>query len=238
MKNTSFKPVKSRQTVQDQVYDQLRKALVSGAFEAGQGFTIPALAKSFGTSHMPVREALRRLAAENALKISSTGTAIVPPLEMRELTKICEARMILEPATAEIAFDYLTASDMADLRDNLLRHKETGETGDVVEMLAVNRAFHFHIYAAADNDVLFGQIENLWLRSGPYVRFLSEKMGELLRGSYKTGYTAHHEAMLAAWEAGDKAAFTQAMSEDVRATRDLLLTFLDDELSANAEAAD
>lgn len=228
MLKTDFKPVKTRQTVQDQVYEQLRQALVGGAFEAGQGFTIPALAKSFGTSHMPVREALRRLAAENALKISSTGTAVVPPLEVDELRKICEARMILEPATAEIAFDRLGAADVAALRENIARHKATGNSGDVVAMLEANREFHFHIYAAADNDVLCSQIENLWLRSGPYVRFLSDKMGDLLRTSYKAGFTAHHEAMLAALAAGDRAGFAQAMREDVQATRDLLLTFLGD----------
>ena len=100
MADVKLKPVRSRQTVQDQVYAQLREALVSGAFEAGQGFTIPALADSFGTSHMPVREALRRLAAENALRISSTGTATVPPLDIEELRKICEVRLVLEPAAA------------------------------------------------------------------------------------------------------------------------------------------
>ncbi|MFC3141101.1 GntR family transcriptional regulator [Psychromarinibacter halotolerans] len=226
MADVKLKPVRSRQTVQDQVYAQLREALVSGAFEAGQGFTIPALADSFGTSHMPVREALRRLAAENALRISSTGTATVPPLDIEELHKICEVRLVLEPAAARLAFGRMDASDIAALKEILVAHQRTGETGDIVEMLAANRAFHFHIYTATGNEVLVSQIENLWLRSGPYVRYLSDRMGDLLRTSYKSGYTSHHEDMLAALESGDEAGFVQAMTEDVTATHELLFRFL------------
>lgn len=224
MAETTFKPVKSRQTVQDQVYDQMRQALVSGAFEAGEAFTISSLADKFGTSHMPVREALRRLAAENALRISATGTATVPPLEPDELTKIFEARMIIEPATAGLAFDALKLPiHMARLTENLAQHKATGKSGQIVEMLAANRAFHFEIYEAAQNEVILSQIENLWLRSGPYVRFLSDRIGELLRTDYKSGYTAHHEAMLSALKADDRPAFIAAMEADLLATRDLLL---------------
>ncbi|NIZ10860.1 GntR family transcriptional regulator [Pseudooceanicola sp. HF7] len=221
-----FKPVRARRTVQDQVYDQLREALVSGAFEAGEGFTIPALSEKFMTSHMPIREALRRLAAENALRISSTGTAVVPALDVKELGHICQARLILEPAVAEMAFANLTAEDIAEMRANLEAHRATGETGDVVTMLAANRAFHFLIYRASGNPVLVSQIENLWLRSGAYVRFLSDRMRELLRTSYKVGYTLHHDEMLAAHEAGDSAAFRDAMHRDVQETHDLLFKFL------------
>ena len=117
-------------------------------------------------------------------------------------------------------------SDIAALKEILVAHQRTGETGDIVEMLAANRAFHFHIYTATDNEVLVSQIENLWLRSGPYVRYLSDRMGDLLRTSYKSGYTSHHEDMLAALESGDEGAFVQAMTEDVTATHELLFRFL------------
>lgn len=224
--NPSFKPVKSRQTVQDQVYQQIREALVSGAFEADQSFTISGLSEKFMTSHMPIREALRRLAAENALRISSTGTAVVPPLDSDELRKISETRLILEPACARIAFDRIDEARFEQLRQTSLAHEKTADTGDVGEMLNLNRAFHFGIYEATGNDVLCSQIENLWLRSGAYVRFLSDRMGDLLRTSYRTGFSSHHADMLDAKQSGDKAAFVQAMHDDIQATSTLLLDFL------------
>ena len=74
----NFGPVSSRTTIQDGVYQQLRQALMNGQFNPAQSLTIAGLAETFGTSNMPVREALRRLAAENALEIASNGSARVP----------------------------------------------------------------------------------------------------------------------------------------------------------------
>ena len=224
--NMTFKPVRTRQTIQDQVYDQLREALVSGAFEAGESFTISALAEKFMTSHMPVREALRRLAAENALRISSTGTAIVPWLDVTELRQICQARLILEPATAAIAFPLIDADVLRDPNEILPRHTSSADSGDIETMLDANRAFHFRIYRASGNEVLFSQIENLWLRSGPYVRYLSDRMGEMLRSGQKTVFTSRHGDMIDAIHAKDAAAFEQAMHADISATHELLFDLL------------
>lgn len=226
LSGTGFKPVKTRHTVQDQVYDQLREALVKGAFEAGQPMTIAALSETFKTSHMPVREALRRLAAENALRISSTGTAMVPEIDPEELRQICQARLVLEPATVAIAFDNLDAAAIAELRGIHAAHRNAGDAGDVVAMLAANRDFHFRLYEASQNAVLVSQIENLWLRSGPYVRYLSDKLGDLLRTTYKSSYARYHETMIEALVAGDRESFTAAMRADIAATHELLFDFL------------
>lgn len=224
---TALKPVQSRRTVQDQVYEQLRDALMSGAFEARETFTIAALAERFATSHMPVREALRRLAAENALRIAASGTAFVPDLERGELDDISRARCIIEGATAEIAAPLLGADDIAILRALIEVHHETGTSGDIVAMAAANRQFHFHIYAAAQSPVLMSQIENLWLRSGPYVRFLSDQMAGLLRTDYRSDFTRHHTIMLDALHKGDTPAFRRAVEDDIRATQALLHNFFD-----------
>jgi len=223
-----LKPVATRKTVQDQVYEQLREALMSGAFQARDSFTIASLADRFQTSHMPVREALRRLAAENALRIAPSGTAFVPDLSRGELDDISRARVIIEGAAAELAAPNLSAADRAALAALIAEHRQTGISGDIVAMAAANRRFHFHIYAAARSPILMSHIENLWLRSGPYVRFLSDRMGSLLQTDYKGEFTQHHEAMLEALDRGDLPAFRAAIEADIAATQDLLHRFLDD----------
>lgn len=228
MTGKGLKPVAGRKTVQDQVYDQLREALMSGAFEAREHFTISSLADRFQTSHMPVREALRRLAAENALRISPAGTAFVPDLSREELADITRTRVIIEGATAELAASHLTASDQKILRRIVEEHQATGVSGDIAAMAAANRRFHFHIYAAAQSPILMSHIENLWLRSGPYVRFLSDRMGMLLKTEYREEYTHHHKMMLDALKREDVGGFRAAMEADIRATQDLLIRFLDD----------
>lgn len=226
--SATLKPVSSRKTVHDQVYDQLRDALISGAFEAGEPFTIASLSTRFQTSHMPVREALRRLAAERALLIATTGTAYVPDITRAELHDITRARIIIEGATAEIAGPRLTPADLDTLARLLERHERSGLQGQIAEMTRANREFHFLIYQAAGSPVLLSQIENLWLRSGPYVRFLSDRMAELLKTGPAERFVRHHHEMLAALRAGDARALRTACEADIADTCTSLEAFLED----------
>lgn len=217
-----LQPILERQTVQDQVYAQLREALIAGAFEAKEAFTIAGLADRFHVSHMPVREALRRLAAESALRIAPSGTAYVPDLSAEELDDITRARVIIEGAAAAIAFDHLDAADLAAMTAIVARHHASGLAGDTPAMTAANREFHFYIYRAAQSPVLMSQIENLWLRSGPYVRILSDRMEQLLKTALRDSFTAHHDAACAALAAGDAVAFRAAVETDIQASHLLL----------------
>lgn len=231
-----LKPISSRKTVHDLVYEQLRDALMSGAFEARKSFTIASLSERFNTSHMPVREALRRLASENALNISASGTAHVPAITAPELRDITLARVIVEGATARIAGPLLTEQDIDALEQILSHHRASASSGNNTEMTAANRAFHFHIYRAAGSAVLMSQIENLWLRSGPYVRFLSDRMSELLKTERKSGFTDQHAAMVDAIKNGNWDALGHACEADIRASQDLLLDILQTEGGAAATA--
>ena len=230
--NGDFKPVSARKTVHDLVYEQLRDALMSGAFEARKTFTISSLSERFHTSHMPVREALRRLASENALSISASGTAFVPAITASELQDISRARMIVEGATARLAGPRLTPEDIDSLERVLRHHRASASAGNTTEMTAANRAFHFHIYRSAGSAVLLSQIENLWLRSGPYVRFLSDRMGELLKTEHKAGFTDLHAAMVEAARDKDWDALGAACEADIKASADLLLGILEAEEAA------
>lgn len=221
-----FRPVSLRKTVQDQVYDQLRDALIAGAFEAGESFTIASLSERFQTSHMPVREALRRLAAENALRISTTGTAFVPDITRAELQDITRARLILEGAAAGMAAERMGPGDIVLLEGLIRRHVQSGLGGNTREMVDCNRAFHFHVYEQADSPVLLSLIGNLWLRLGPYVRYLSDRMGDLLQTDYASSFAQHHVEMVAAMSTGDPRAFRAAMERDIRSTADLLVEFM------------
>ena len=70
----------ARETVQERVYLALRDQLMRGGFEPGQKLKIAELAEAFGTSAMPVREALNRLTVERALETLPSRTVCVPAL--------------------------------------------------------------------------------------------------------------------------------------------------------------
>lgn len=57
----------------DRVYRSLRSQIMCGEIAPGQALTLRGLAKSFGVSMTPAREAIRRLVAEGALSLSASG---------------------------------------------------------------------------------------------------------------------------------------------------------------------
>ena len=62
------------ETMSQRVYGDLRELIMSGRVQPGQRLTLKNLSEAVGTSQMPVREALRQLAAEGALERSEEHT--------------------------------------------------------------------------------------------------------------------------------------------------------------------
>lgn len=215
--------ITQRQTTQDVIYERLRAALIAGHYEAGQQFKISDLAQGFGTSNMPVREALKRLSAEGALAIRTSGTAMVPLTSARDLDHLSRTRCILEGAAAEAAAPHFTEKRIRQLTEVNRRHRAALDEGDVPETLEHNRAFHFLIYETAGNPVLLSLIENLWLRYGPYVRLLSDRMEGEHIVSRAGAYSRHHDRLIEVLARHDGPAARAAMEEDIRTTQALML---------------
>ncbi|MCZ0960750.1 GntR family transcriptional regulator [Paracoccus benzoatiresistens] len=223
-----LKPILARRTMAGEVYSQLRAALMEGVFETGDSFAISDLAQRFGTSNTPVREALRRLTDEGALIEGKWNSATLPGLSAAGHDQLCKARKVIEGGAAELAADTITPDELAALRDISHRHQSALLDGRVEDMLAANKDFHFTIYRAARSPILLEQIENLWLRSGPYTRFLSEKMRDILKADVTLSHARNHDHILAALEARDGAATRRAMMDDISSVRDWMAAFLKD----------
>ncbi|KAG0755593.1 hypothetical protein G6F22_020562 [Rhizopus arrhizus] len=67
-----------RVTVADQIYQQTRQLLMSGAVPPGEKITLRGLAAALNTSPMPVREAVNKLVAEGALEMLPSRGRRVP----------------------------------------------------------------------------------------------------------------------------------------------------------------
>lgn len=222
-----FEPVSGRVTVQDGVYQQLRHALMVGSFDPGQVLTIAALAEAFGTSNMPVREALRRLAAENALEISQNGSACVPVVTRARLDDLCRARVAVEGLAAELGAPLLTAAEIASLQRITDEQQAIGRDGSIYELIAKNQQFHFTIYRASGSDVLFQLIETLWLRFGPYMRLLSNHVAPLMRAGTMEP-SGRHVAIIAALRDRDFVRTREEVIADIRTTQETLRTICPD----------
>ncbi|MEM7442636.1 MAG: GntR family transcriptional regulator [Pseudomonadota bacterium] len=222
-----FEPVRARSTVQDVVYRALNDALVVGRFEPGQVLTLDALSKSFGTSHMPVREALRRLAAEGALELTAGGSCRVPTVSRERLDHIFDARYALETLAVERAVPFVTGDVLRNVKQACAAHQAiTGDDG-VEALLRCNREFHFLIYGASGSEVLTQLIGLLWLRFGPYLRMLSRALGTRIGTAEFDNGAIHHLELVAALENQDIPAAVAAIRGDTGATYQMLVDLIE-----------
>ena len=220
--NVDFlEPVSSRSTVQDRVYHQLRAALMSGQFDPGQLLTIGTLADRFRTSHMPVREALRRLTAENALVVVNNGSAQVPVVTLEGLDDLCLTRTALETLAVKLATDRCSPADRARFRALASGHAAAAVNGDLQGMLQLNQELHFAIYNTCGSSVVVQFIQSLWLRFGPYRRMLSAHIGPSIEsGQYEP--SRHHADLVDAIDARNGNAAAEAVRGDIETTQALL----------------
>ncbi|MET0749079.1 MAG: GntR family transcriptional regulator, partial [Rhizobium sp.] len=102
-----------RETVQDRVYSELRRALIGGLFEPSQVLTIRGLADALVTSTMPVREALGRLITEKALEALPNRSVRVPPITLERIDDLLRARTLIEGEAIALAAERMGPKDIA-----------------------------------------------------------------------------------------------------------------------------
>lgn len=214
---TSLKVVPlSRETLQDRVYRKVCDLILDGEIAPGQLVTIQSLADAFGVSHMPVREALKRLTAANALTVVSGRSIGIPRLNRASLNDLRNVRLEIEGLAAIWATRNITDDELRGIKEVYLRLGTAIDTGDVRSFLRANHAFHFAIYSAAGSERLVTIIENLWLQIGPYFN--------LLRGSgnYEVS-NRHHQVIVDGLDARDENRVAEAVRADIEAAYRVLL---------------
>jgi DNA-binding GntR family transcriptional regulator len=161
-------------TVTNQVYEQVRDRIRSGALEPGSRIDQNALARDFGTSIVPVREALARLRADGLVRLVPHRGAFVESISPSELLDIYSTREVLEEQAAQLAAPKLTDDDLKRLQQLIDDMDEATRRHDYEALFALNRAFHFTIYAAASRRNLLQIIRQLWDQGDRYRRIYTE----------------------------------------------------------------
>jgi len=185
-------PKLSRSTLNEEVYDQLKQALMSGKIAPGSTMTIRSLASSFGISVMPVREALRRLVAEHVLTLLPNRSVSLPVFTRERFHEITRIRTSLEGLAAEEGARHVTSEMLAHMvRMTSLMEAKTASSH--TETLAWNREFHFTLYTASNMPTLVKMIESLWLQAGPLLHLQQR----VFAAKKQPVYVRHHHALQA-----------------------------------------
>jgi len=151
----------------ERAYARLRHALIVGQMVPGQRITLGALANQLGTSMTPVRDALSRLAAADALRHSREVGVIVPVLNRAELDELLRLRLAIErTAFKNAAMNHRKA----EWRGFKLLHADlcrVADAGDPARFAAAVWALRVAILGLAPSSMLSMFVDRIWCRLGP-----------------------------------------------------------------------
>jgi DNA-binding GntR family transcriptional regulator len=203
-------------SVSQRVYRTLSELLTTGGFQPGEGVSLRNLAKRLGTSAMPVREAVNRLIAEQALQMMPNRQVIVPRMTRRKYFELVRVRQLLEGMVAGEACDNMTDKLLRELNEDnkQLFQALTGES--IAEILTRNKQFHFKLYGAAQSEVLLPIIEGLWMQTGPFQALSLSRQKPLWRGR-------RHTALLKALRQRDRESVAAAIKGDIGDVAEMLM---------------
>jgi DNA-binding GntR family transcriptional regulator len=222
-----FAPTKlQRRTLNDQVYLGLKEAIITGSLYPGRVLTIRELGSSFGVSMMPVREALSRLIAEKALELKPNRSVAVPMLTSDRFSQITKIRVLLEGMAARDSVLHLGDADITEL-EQLNSQMESNSAFDPKKFLALNREFHFRIYAASKQDYLLMLIESIWVQVGPLLNLILKD--DLHKPNAKQ---LRHREFISAVRERDSTSAELAIRADLQDAANFILPLLSDRTGA------
>jgi DNA-binding GntR family transcriptional regulator len=192
----------------DRVYRTLRATVMHGEIEPGQALTLRGIGKEFGVSMTPAREAVRRLVAEGALTLSSSGRVSTPDLTNERIEELAALRALIETELASRALPraHLALIDRLQAINGTIA--EAVSKGDAVSYIKRNLEFHRTLYLRAQAPAMLAMAETVWLQLGPTMRKLYGRLN-------RTEVPANHRLILAALRAGDEPGLRLAVRTDV-----------------------
>ena len=195
-------------TSHEAVYRALRVMIMHGELEPGQSLTIRGLASNFGVSMTPARDAVRRLSAEGALRISSTGRVGTPELSNERIEELASIRALLEPELASRALPRAHLNLLERLSNINSSIDQAIVKDDAVDYIRRNLEFHRTLYLRAQAPAMLALVETVWLQLGPTMRSLYSQL-------QRREASHNHRLAIAALKVGDEPSLKLAIRADV-----------------------
>jgi DNA-binding GntR family transcriptional regulator len=143
------------------VADQLRNAILVGRIKPGEWLRQEKLAQELNVSQMPVREALKELAAEGLIEHVPYRGARVVEFSSEDITDLYEHRAFLEGRAAEFAANYITSGDIEELKE-MTKQMFAIPPEQINDYRKINRRFHETIFRASKHEYLIRSLAQMW----------------------------------------------------------------------------
>jgi DNA-binding GntR family transcriptional regulator len=209
-----------RRRISDDVYDQIRRAILERQFVPGERLSIPELAARFDVSQMPVRQAIGRLSDEGLVDVRPRSGTFVAQVDARDIEETFEIRRALERLAAETATTNATPKDIEKLTELVDQMDTVGsENLDPEGHDRLNSDFHRRIIRLSGNQKLYEMYEQL----NAHLKIARIHMSSNDWPSRVEREQAEHREIVAALRHGNSKALADALSRHITRSREALV---------------
>ncbi len=205
-----------RNYLHDEVAQRLRALIQSGEMKPRERLNETALAKRFGISRTPLREAIKILSAEGLLDILPNRGAQVASISLAEIEEVAEVIAGLEATAGELLCRHINDAEFAEIEALHQQMCEAYRLGDAPAYFALNQQIHEAMMAAAGNETLQGIYANLSSRI-QRARFTAHKTPEQWAKAMDD-----HEKMLDLIRARDGEELGKLLRDHVRSKKEVI----------------
>lgn len=182
-----------KETLAEQAFNLIKKDIISGKLAPDEELPEKKLAEELGISRTPIREALKRLAAEGLIIISDAKMATVASFTEEDALQFLEIRELLEVYNLEIIADTLHDRLLEELKENLKSQLQAITEDCYEEFIELDREFHLLLAKENPNPKLRDMIHTS--NTGVNRAFLV--LSNTLRLSAKEAYEEHNRIFTA-----------------------------------------
>ena len=207
-------PAAARKTLAEELRLQLADEIVRGVLTPGAALDESDLARRFGVSRTPVREALRELTASGLVEARAHRGAIVARPNEERLLGMFEAMAELEALCAGLAAQRMTIAERNTLEGVHEELRTLIQLGDPQRYHELNEAFHAVVYAGAHNAYLADLTFATRRRVQPFRRAQFRNLGRLAKSHME------HDQVVVAILRGAQRGASDAMRQHIMTVRE------------------
>jgi DNA-binding GntR family transcriptional regulator len=194
----------------------LRQSFAQGKYVPGDRLQIAKIAKDFGLSLTPVREALFELANEGLIDLQPHRGARVADLPITDLAEVYLVRELLESAATRLTAQRATLEQLEAIEERHRLFVAAVKAGERARLRQLSDDFHDTIYDAAQSPLLRRLIRSAWMAAPSDTFILIEERAPRS--------VDDHEKIVDAIRSGDADAAEALMRDHVRGSLELIRT--------------
>lgn len=151
------------ESIAREIYSEIKERITRGNLQGRTRVTEQGLAREFGASRTPVREAMRLLVADGFLVFKPNSGSFVRSWTASEIAEVFDLRLVLESEVAARAAQHIRDVEVARLRKlqgELEANSRLLNERDFSTLSTLNREFHKTIAEASHNERLVQMLAN------------------------------------------------------------------------------